>query len=345
MGGGSDVVPAIADPVMLPTEFDSDTLQLPDNAVVDDTTVLVDEINQVDTLKIYNLDVRGNQPSIGTLTSNQFFGMNMGQGIVLQGELQNDGITYDGFELVELYLGLGQDKITVDSTSNAVTYVDLSEDDDEILVKNITGPLVVHGGTGQDTCTLASEANTLDQLSALFVFDGGELDGTEYDTLTLDNSAGTEEYDVLELTRFSIETLGMDFVQQASTDDGPGNPSDSYLINFQDATGGTFNLTVHDPVLGTTTPLEIDFPITAATLQTKIQRMIIPEEDELDSCGSLGTSKCTNAVKVWDVGTGFAIFFIGERINEGVTLEFDPSNLVGFESENFLNATHDILKR
>jgi hypothetical protein len=256
-----------------------------------------------------------------------------------------DGITYEGFEVVEIYLGLGRDDITVDSTSSAVTFIDLSDGDDTIVVKDINGPLVVHGGFGQDHATVASDDQTLDKINALFAYDGGELDGPESDRLTLDNSGGVETYDRLDLSRFSIETLGMEFAQQPSNKDTPSNPSDSYLINFRFATGGTFGLTVHDPVTGNTSSEEIEFPISAASLQTKIQRMIIPEEIELNGCGSEGTTKCSYAVKVLEVGTAFGIFFIGERINEGVTLELNTTNLIGFDSDLFLNATNDILNR
>jgi hypothetical protein len=89
MGGGSDVVPPIQDPIMLPHETDSEDFEPPDNAIIDTTTVLAIEENQVDVLKIYNLDVRGNRVTNGTLTSNQFFGLNMAQKISIAGESLN----------------------------------------------------------------------------------------------------------------------------------------------------------------------------------------------------------------------------------------------------------------
>mmetsp|Transcript_32748 Transcript_32748/g.68855 ORF Transcript_32748/g.68855 Transcript_32748/m.68855 type:complete len:347 (+) Transcript_32748:489-1529(+) len=76
--------------------------------------------------------------------------------------------------------------------------------------------------------------------------------------------------------------------------------------------------------------------------------MIIPEEDELDSCGELETSKCTNAVKVWSVSDhAFAIFFVGERLNNGMILNMTVTEemLDDFVPEYFQNVTNDILQQ
>jgi Ca2+-binding RTX toxin-like protein len=72
---------------------------------------------------------------------------------------------------------------------------------------------------------------------------------------------------------------------------------------------------------------------------------LIQESKETNSCGSMSTSQCSHAVKVWAIGDTFAIFFAGERLNQNVTLDLNTDGLIGFEPEMFQNRTNDILAR
>ena len=126
-------------------------------------------------------------------------------------------------------------------------------------------------------------------------------------------------------------------------DDTSDAPSNSYLVNLRGATGGQFTLKVYDSVNDRTTSEPIDYPFDVNDLESILQRTVIPIEEEY-SCGKNATSKCTNAVKVYEVGDGFAVFFVGERNAEEVTLSLLTDQLVGFESEYFQNKTIDILE-
>jgi hypothetical protein len=130
-------------------------------------------------------------------------------------------------------------------------------------------------------------------------------------------------------------------------------PIVSYLLNFRRATGGSFTLTVYDP-LNTANPYAVKqlfYPLaadkfeTARLLESAIQRMVISEAMELDSCGLIGTTKCSNAVKVFPVADdAFGVFFAGERLNVEMELFLETSSLE-FEEEMFLNNTNDIIKQ
>jgi hypothetical protein len=78
LGSDSPVVPAVADPLMLPGETDEDEFKVPDGYEVDTSSLDAVESKQVNYLIIHNRDVRGTLPSIGILTSEQFYGMKPG---------------------------------------------------------------------------------------------------------------------------------------------------------------------------------------------------------------------------------------------------------------------------
>lgn len=244
---------------------------------------------------------------------------------------------------MEINFGDGVDKLTVKTTSHAMHIIDLNAEDDTVLIESIAGPFLVHGRKGNDTVIVQSEEQKLDQIQALLGFDGGnEDDGS--DQLILNDEADIDTNDVWNVTRFLVETNSMSFGGISMA------PSVSYLLNFRGATGGTFTLEVTDPVLNKTATQTISYPLSndkyefAVLLESVIQRMIIPEEDELDSCGLLGESKCSHAVKVFAVADdAFAVFFVGERLGEDMSMQLYTESLIGFEEEMFLNQTNDIL--
>lgn len=73
VGEGSANIPNISAPLMLPYEFDEETFS-PDFPLPSNGSLYAIEENQVDYLIIHNTDVRGNEPTIGTLSANQVVG-------------------------------------------------------------------------------------------------------------------------------------------------------------------------------------------------------------------------------------------------------------------------------
>lgn len=202
----------------------------------------------------------------------------------------------------------------------------------------------VRGGEGGDTLTVASPESKLDAIQALLAFDGGSGGGVgnsnDHDHFRLINVADTSVDDVLNVTRSVIEVKSMGF------DDSSWAPASSYWINLRDATSGTFTVEIFDPLKNKNESRAVPFPVGEQELETIIQRMIVPAEIELDSCGSFGTSKCTNAVKVWAVGEhAFVVFFTGERLYDGVTMNITEKALSTFVPEYFQNVTNDILQQ
>jgi hypothetical protein len=112
-------------------------------------------------------------------------------------------------------------------------------------------------------------------------------------------------------------------------------------------------LSVHDPVkhLISVSPA-LPYPMAgnkydaASLMESIIQRMIIPAEEEMNSCGAQNTTKCSNAVKVWPVANdAFAVFFLGERLGEDMGLTLNTDELEGFAEEMFLNSTNDRIRQ
>ena len=391
--GISPFIPPISDPVTLPEEINGAVFD-PPNVTIDRTSSLVFESKQVDTLVIYNRDVRGNESSNGFLTAGQFTGMNMAQNIYVAGTGPFTGIYYESIEVVEFFLGDGVDKITVENTSAAIHAMHLGKGDDDVRVKNIAGHFMVNGGEGSDTVTVASDASKLDRIQALLAVDGGKLGE---DKLVLENSADDGVDDVLNVTRLLVEVESMRAVvasptnqnttssnattnettvetnqnatssnattnettvetnQNATSSNATTNettvevnnpilPWDSYLVNLKNATSGTFRLGLSDPSTNqTNSTSDLDYSISAEDMELALQQLLIPEKK---TCGKENSSKCSNAVRVWRMGDSdvFAVFFVGERLGGGVTLDLFTDSL-DFDSETFLNSTNDILAK
>ena len=203
------------------------------------------EENQVDTVIINNLDVRGNLPSIGTLSTDLFEGMSMAQNIFILDSLPLSGIKYEDIEIMTFNLGGGIDSITVESTSEAIHDLNLGGGNDGVIVKSLSGPMLIKGDEGDDTVLVSSNEQQLRLIKALLAFDGG--DESNSDTLTLDNSNDLEIDDYLIVTRLMVQVESMDVPNLNVTNKmNPILPRDSYLINLQNSTGGSFTLLVND---------------------------------------------------------------------------------------------------
>jgi hypothetical protein len=336
-GAGSASFPNISNPLLLPGENDTVVFAPPNGSLVDRSSFFAIEEKQVDSLRIYNTDVRGNATSNGILTKLQLVGFNMAENIVINGKETVDGIEYSGMEIVEIYLGNGADKVIVEDTTGAIHFLDTGGGDDLVQVKNISGPFIIHGQNGSDVVDVSSDERKLDRIEALLAFDGGTDE--KVDTLNADNS-GSDEGDILFVSRQMVE------FENLMPEDYTNLP-DSFLIDLRDATEGSFFLQFNESE-GESSNVTVPYPINGSDLESLIQRALIPEDEER-FCGLNQTTKCSNAVKVYEIGQTFAVFFVGERLNTGVNVTLDvgnlQSNFEAFSPEVFQDATVNLLKR
>ena len=305
----------------------------------DNGTSFVIEENQVDTLRIFNLDVRGNQTKAGELKASQFSGFDMAQNLFLRGAPQLDGFMYGDMEVIEMWLSPGSDELTVENTSPAVHVVDMSDSDDTVYIKDIQGPFIVRGENGDDTVIVSSDESKLNHIKALLAFDGG----VGNDELILDNSQGDD--DVLNVTRAHVEMESLKFHHEGLFDSLLEAPRYSYWLDFRGAVEGDFILEVTDSVTGIKARKNVPYPLTAERLRDYIFYSIIPEGEE-SSCGELSTSPCAPVAKVVAVGEAFAIFFVGERKLTGAEVNItSTANLTNYTPEMFQNITQTIIQR
>ena len=321
---------------MLPKEVNPDRFIIPDNVRIDETSALVYEKNQVDRVILNSLNVRGDSPSNGTLMLADFVGMSMSQDVFISKNGPFSGIFYEQIEVVIFNLGDGVDSIIVENTSEAIHVMNLGGENDTVTVKDISGPLIINGGEGIDLVLVSSDDSKLDQIGALLIVDGGD---DEDDTLTLDNSNDEDVDDVVNVTRLIVQVESMmvpDRNMTAEEENNPILPRDSYLITLRNATGGSFTLSVDDPMTGRsslTTP-PISYPTTATVIEGAVNELLIPlslgnETGRAKSCGVQNSSICSTAVEVWQLGDSdtYAIFFVGQRLNQNVTLSLDTSQV------------------
>jgi hypothetical protein len=203
--------------------------------------------------------------------------------------------------LVELYLGGGVDRITVVNTTEALHLLHTGGGDDTVLVKSVSGPFLIQGGEGNDTVTVTTDVSTLNDIKALLAFDGGADDG---DSSSLDNSGDSEGEDlVLNLTRNLIKAESM-----AMPDSSKDAPREVYLISLLGATDGFYDL--YSPVFSQT--LRVPPNTSADALEVLIQDTLFPEAYKA-TCGLRNMTECSRSVKVYEMGAGFLVTFIGEH--------------------------------
>lgn len=339
---------------MVPPESNPSKFQIPPNAdfsLLEEglSNSLVLEENQVDRVIFNNLDVRGDLPSIGILSTDLFEGMTMAQNIYVLASGPLNGIEFEDIEVMTFNLGDGVDSITVNSTSEAIHVMNLGGGNDNVTVKSLSGPLIINGEGGNDRVLVSSDEEQLRLIGALLAFDGGNEKGG--DVLTLDNSGDSDIDDNLVVTRLMVQVESMDVpaldmtASMNITEKNPILPRDSYLINLQNSTGGSFVLSMNDTVTDKTNlEVKFDHGVTAETIENELTIALLGSNSSR-TCGQNSSSFCADPVKVWQLGNSdtYAIFFTGERLNSGVTLSLNTSGLDDFYSEIYKNNTNDIL--
>lgn len=345
-GGDSPFVPALADPIMLPNETNPENLTLP--CEIDTSMYFVYEANQTDSVIFNNLDVRGDLPSYGTLLRDNFVGMSMSSDVLVFGDGPFSGVLYDQVELITFNLGDGIDVITIESTSEAIHELNMAGEDDNVTVKGSSGPLLINGEGGNDSFLVASDEFTMNLVQALVSFDGGD---NEQDQLLVDNSGDTGTDDVVNVTRLFVEFYSMEppILDKFDNESNPVLPYESFVITLRGATGGTFDISLDDPITNRTKDdlvKTFNYPTTADILKEQINTLLLPDSS---SCGRRGDSNCSPSVFVYQRGSPtdesqtYVIFFVGQRLNSDVVLHLDTTNLLGIAEEKFLNKTNDVL--
>ena len=337
-GFGSADVPDIDEVLLFPGETDTDEFVVPKGATVDDSSSFAIEEDQVDTLIINHFDVRGNNPTYGTLYSNQLTGFGMHQGLVIAGADQDDGIAFTDMELIEIQLSPGKDVFTVESTCEAIHVLDLGDGSDVVRVKDISGPFIIRGEEGSDHVTVSSDDSKIHSILALLAFDGGSGD----DTLVVDDTGDTGVDTVLNVTRALIEVESMEFEESSRA------PQFSHWIDFRGIASGDFTIEIRDDGLDTSTFKKFEYSqANESSLEATIQDVLLPTTKGYDvskTCGTFSNTTCTNAVKVYSVGDGYLVFFVGERLDKDVYINV-TTQLDGFEPEYFQNMTQTIIPR
>jgi Ca2+-binding RTX toxin-like protein len=100
-------------------------------------------------------------------------GLGMGPDRTIAGALQPGGITINGMEQIEITLGKGNNKFTIEDTEPG-TQVTLNTGagDDVVRIETISGHTFVNLGAGSDTLTIAGKSNTLEDILGLLTVSG-----------------------------------------------------------------------------------------------------------------------------------------------------------------------------
>ena len=137
---------------------------------------------QNDTLSVTDTTAIGKLGALaGTLTATTLTGLEMGA-----------TLTYGGFEFLNLTLGEGADKLTVQSTMAGSTAIrggsGASDGGDTIKVETLAGEVAIRGGAGNDAITLFDGSGDSAALNTHLVIDGEA--GADTITLNLRRRAG-----------------------------------------------------------------------------------------------------------------------------------------------------------
>src|SRR5262249_13098499 len=104
----------------------------------------VDTLNADDTA-----DTASNE---GVLTSTRLTGLGLG------GNDPAKGILYESFVVLNIRLGSGDDRFTVESTHPATTVIDAGAGSDKVAVKTTAGPTTVNTADGNDTVNVGTQS-------------------------------------------------------------------------------------------------------------------------------------------------------------------------------------------
>ena len=164
--------------------------------------------------------------------------------------------------------------------------------------------------------------------------------------MILNNTGYTGIDDVLIITRLMVQVESMQSSPaQKHNMTNPVLPWDSFLINLLNATGGSFNLLVEDPMyVGGKKSVSISYPTSAEMIELRLTTLLLGGP-YTESCGKANTSFCANPVAVRQLGGSnvFAIFFVEEMLDANVSLSLDTQMLIDFRSKQYKNRTNDIL--
>ena len=273
-GGDSPNVPQIGNPLMLPHESNPPEFVIPPGFTIDMTTELVKEENQVDTVVFNHMDAKG--MAEGTIIMNQFLGMGMVRDLMILGQGPFNGAFYSGIEVQIFNFGEESNILYVNETTEAIHIINLDStdrsSDDYVVVRDISGPMLINGGEGQDVVNVSSvEARKLDTIRALLMFDGGDDEDT--DTLFLDNSGDVDHDDIVNVTRLLVEVESMIVPDEISGNEtNPIQPRESYLVTLRNATGGSFGFTLNDPLTARSgiNTAQIPYPPTVGQIEYAI---------------------------------------------------------------------------
>ena len=154
----------------------------------------VKEVDQVDTINVFH----GNSPAddVGHLTRNRLTGLGMGGDTVIAGLELPGGITYDGIEELDIELGSGNNRFTIESTHEGSTVISTGDGYDTFNVRSIFGHTEILTGGGNDVVNVGSgvsikadgigggsperdalagdDARFVDPITALLTIDAGE---------------------------------------------------------------------------------------------------------------------------------------------------------------------------
>lgn len=140
-------------------------------------------------------------------------GLGMGPDRTIGGKLQPGGITIQGLEQLEITLGIGNNKFTIEDTEPG-TQVTLNtgRGDDVVHVKSVSGHTFVNLGAGSDSLKVTSDGQTLDQLFGLLTVSG---DVPAVQTVTLVNGSPVQDGGLVaaanEIQRVTVDATGGKF--------------------------------------------------------------------------------------------------------------------------------------
>ncbi|MEC8428398.1 MAG: hypothetical protein VXZ35_08230, partial [Pseudomonadota bacterium] len=158
----------------------------------------VDESVQVDVLNLYN----GASPADEQLklTENTISGL----GINGSSDAASVGITYANLEDLTIQLGSGQNQVDIESTHSGATLIQSQGSDDQFNIKTLAGVTTILSGAGDDTITVSSDEQLVDEIAALLTVDMG---GDGNDQLLVDDG-GDQEANSLQVNADYL--LGLD---------------------------------------------------------------------------------------------------------------------------------------
>ena len=146
-GGDSPYVPQVGSPLMLPHESNPPEFIIPDGVVIDMTSELVFEENQVDTVIFNHQDQMGSAE--GTIVPYQFLGMGMIRDLIILGRGPFTGVIHEQMEVITFNFGEEDNMLYVNETTEAVHVVNLDSTDkvsnDIVFVYNLSGPMLING--------------------------------------------------------------------------------------------------------------------------------------------------------------------------------------------------------